>query len=80
MIDLLDRYHASHDTSKRIKAVVKSESTALKIAKIKPEVPRVHRIVHEELLDPIETEDVVTEPRQKQPRVCHNCDLPGHNL
>ena len=29
-----------------------------------PEVPRVHRIVLEELPDPAETEDVVTEPRQ----------------
>ena len=42
-----------------------------------PEVPRFHRNIPEELP---ETEDVVTEPRQKQPRVCGNCHLPGHNL
>ena len=60
--------------------MIKSESTALKIDKTcpLPEVPRVHRIVPDKLLDPAETEDVVTEPRQKQPRVCGNCGLPGH--
>ena len=43
------------------------------------EVPRVQRNVPEELPDPAETKDVVTEPRQKQPRVCGNCGLRGHN-
>ena len=42
-------------------------------------LPEVPRNVPEEISNSAEMVEVVTEPRKKQPRVCGNCGLAGHN-